>query len=159
MHRHRCTHHLRILDVIHQSRDGLHELLPQRTALAHAVDHVRRPLLLPAQAAEDVHRSPIAHAKERDRSVPQTLNFWQARSSCATESAARTRARVRPSSQGPGELMREGHALPSDGSGGQSFLLSHSPPPFSFSEECGVLLFNLGVFIKGITSSRGQMVV
>ena len=86
------------------------DILPHRTALAHAVDDVRRPLPLPAQAAEDVHRSPIAHAKERDRSVPQNLNFSQARSSCATESAARTRVRVKPSSQGP--ESRAGKVVP-----------------------------------------------
>ena len=74
-HRHRCARHLRILDAIHQGRGSLHELPPQRTALAHAVEDVRRPLPLPAQAAKDVHRSRIAHAKERDRSVPQNLNF------------------------------------------------------------------------------------
>jgi len=30
--------------------------------------------------------------------------------------------------------MREGHALPSDGSGGQSFPLSHRPLPLLFSD-------------------------
>jgi len=121
MHRHRCARHLRILVAIHQGRGGLHELPPQRTALAHAVDDVRRPLPLPTQAAKDVHRSSISHAKERDCFVPQNLNFWQARSSCAAESAARTRARVRSSCQGPEQSIKEGYDIPSDGSGGQSF--------------------------------------
>jgi len=34
---------------------------------------------------------------------------------------------------GLGKAKREGHALPSDGSGGQSFSLSHRPPTLLFT--------------------------
>ena len=64
--------------------------------------------------------------------LQKNVNFWQVRSSRAAESAARTQARARSQCRGPCQSMREGHALPSDGSGGQSFPLSHRPPPLPF---------------------------
>jgi len=69
--------------------------------------------------------------------TPQNLNFWQALSSCAA-SAARTQAKARSQCQGPWHSKREGgHALPPDGSGGQSFPLCHHPPtlPLNFKKD------------------------
>ena len=145
MHRNRCNRYLRILVAINQGRGGLHELPPQTTALIHAADDGRRPLTSLAEAAEDGQHSPIAHADNHP--VPHNLNFWQARSFCAVESAARTRARARSQCWGPWQSKREGHALPSDGSGGKSYLLSHRPPPLA-DQHLLIIFFNLRVFIK-----------
>jgi len=56
--------YLRIMDNMHQGRGGLHELPPQRTARAHAVEDGRRPLPSPTQAVGDRQRSPLAHAAQ-----------------------------------------------------------------------------------------------
>ena len=76
-------------------------------------------------------------------SISQSLDFWQTLSSC-TASAARIRE-GEISVQGPWKSNRKGgHALPPDGSSGQSFPLFYHPPVLPFSRNViqhGVLYF------------------
>jgi len=102
---------------------------------------------VPALVREELAARPCAVGEERSMqlfsSISQSLDFWQTLSSC-TASAARIREGEIPV-QGPWKSNRKGgHALPPDGSSGQSFPLFYHPPVLPFSRNViqhGVLYF------------------
>jgi len=137
MQRNRCARYLRILDNMHQGRGGLHELPPQRTARAHVVDGRWATSAAIARSSRRRRATVCTRScRSRCRGGKSSLSSTEFDFLAGVELLCRrelTRARAR----GPWQSKREGHALPSNGSGGQSFPLFHLPLPLRYCRFFG----------------------
>jgi len=133
MQRNRCACYLRILDNMHQGRGGLHELQPQRTARAHAVDGQWATSAAIARSSRRRRATVCTRScRSRCRGGESSFSSTEFDFLAGAELLCRRElswVRARSKCRGLWQSKREGHALLSDGSGGQSFPLFHLPLP------------------------------